>query len=349
MYRSALNYKTAFLLAFSISFLLNLIFMIMFLYGRDAFMPPEGHEHARPAFSLVHTLLNFISNFIFTYLLYLLNFYLLRSERKRRFKWLLIIVLTLIFALLLSYLLTKLQLQFHEEKRFPGRFIMGALFRDSILAVFVILSSQMLFLSNKQQKVALENETLLTENMKTRYVALKNQVDPHFLFNSLNTLNSLIKIDVDKAQEYVQQLSSVFRYTLQNKEIITLNEELKFTHAYCHLMQIRYGDNLKFIYDIEERYYSYSIIPLSLQILVENAIKHNVVSNRQPLTITLSTSEGDTIKISNPVQMKKEDEKGEGIGLSNLAERYRLMWKKDIIIKENDGIFEVELPLLNLS
>jgi LytS/YehU family sensor histidine kinase len=174
---------------------------------------------------------------------------------------------------------------------------------------------------------------------------LKNQVDPHFLFNSLNTLNSLIKVDADKAQEYVQQLSYVFRYTLQNAEVISLSEELKFTKAYCHLMKIRYGNNLDFEYNIDEKLYDYLIIPLSLQALVENAIKHNVVSNKQPLKVKIEGA-GESIKVSNPIQLKKEVESGEKIGLANLAERYKLMWKKEIITLNTDNVFEVIVPLM---
>ena len=182
--------------------------------------------------------------------------------------------------------------------------------------------------------------------MRAHYEALKNQVNPHFLFNSLNTLNSLIKIDADKAQNYVQQLSSVFRYTLQNQEIITLKEEMDFTQSYCQLMQIRYGENLKFVQQIDEKYYSYKIMPLSLQILVENAIKHNVVSNKHPLTIIIKTTVDDNIIVSNPIQPKIKPEQGNGIGLVNLSERYRLMWKKEISIDKKNDMFEVTIPLI---
>jgi LytS/YehU family sensor histidine kinase len=214
-----------------------------------------------------------------------------------------------------------------------------------MISVVVVLSSQLIHISQKQQKTLLENESLHTEYMRSRYEALKNQVDPHFLFNSLNTLNSLIKVDADKAQEYVQQLSFVFRYTLQNAEIITLSEELKFTKAYCHLMKIRYGDNLNFEYNVDEKLYDYLIIPLSLQTLVENAIKHNVVSKKQPLTVKIDGFE-DSIKVSNPIQLKKEAESGEKIGLVNLAERYKLMWKKDITATKTESAFEVIVPLM---
>jgi LytS/YehU family sensor histidine kinase len=110
-------------------------------------------------------------------------------------------------------------------------------------------------------------------------------------------------------------------------------------------MQIRYGDCLRFEYHIDPRFYSYSIIPLSLQILVENAIKHNVVTAKQPLTVTFSTGENGAICVSNPIQLKKEAEAGEGIGLVNLSERYRLMWQQEIIISRNDGVFNVEIYL----
>jgi LytS/YehU family sensor histidine kinase len=217
---------------------------------------------------------------------------------------------------------------------------------DYFISAVVFLSSRLLYISNNQQKMALENEQLQVEYMKTRFMALKNQVDPHFLFNSLNTLSSLIKTDVDKAEDYVQQLSYVFRYTLQNKEIITLEEEIKCTLAYCRLMQIRYGNNLRFVLKVDEKYHSRQIVPLSLQGLVENAIKHNVVSNRQPLTITISTSEKETITVSNSIQPKKEEERGESIGLSNLSERYRLLWQKEITIRNTGNLFEVEIPLI---
>jgi LytS/YehU family sensor histidine kinase len=221
----------------------------------------------------------------------------------------------------------------------------GELFRNYMVALIVIISSQLIYITQKQQKTSLENESLRAEYMRSRYEALKNQVDPHFLFNSLNTLNSLIKVDANKAQEYVQQLSYVFRYTLQNAEVISLNEELKFTKAYCHLMKIRYGNSLDFEYNIDEKLYDYLIVPLSLQTLVENAIKHNVVSNKQPLKVKIEGA-GESIKVSNPVQLKKEVESSERIGLANLAERYKLMWKKEIITVRTDNAFEVTVPLM---
>ena len=345
-----LSYRTAFFLALSISLLLNIFSLIMFLYAQNVFVP-NGNEHVRPPFTvqimMMHLAYNFIIIFILAFILYVLNFKWFETGFQPRIRMFLQIVSTFTAALLLSYLFSKIQIYFNNTNPHPKAVIFGSMVRDLIIAFIVLLTSLLFYLSQKQQQTALENKTLISENMRTRYEALKNQVDPHFLFNSLNTLNALIRIDADKAQQYVQQLSYVFRYTLQNKEVISLEEELKFTQAYSHLMQIRYGDCLQFVYDIDPRFHHYSVIPLSLQILVENAIKHNVVSVRQPLTISFVTSDDATITISNPIQLKKELETGEGIGLVNLAERYRLMWQQEIIIAQKDGIFSVEITLVN--
>jgi len=222
----------------------------------------------------------------------------------------------------------------------------GGMLRDFTIAAVVTLSSLLMYIAEKQQKIALENERLQAEYMKTRFMALRNQVDPHFLFNSLNTLSSLIKTNSRRAEDYLQQLSCVFRYALQNKEVVTLEEELTFTRAYSGMMQIRYEDSLKFEYRIDEKYFACSLIPISLQTLVENAIKHNVVSKRQPLTITVETTDHYTVRVSNPIRSKKEADIGEGIGLMNLSERYRLLWDREISIRCSDDIFEVEIPLI---
>ena len=356
--KSQLNSLTAILLALGISLLMNVPFIIMSIYGRTPVPENEHNLHFQNMFRLSMIISRICFNWVLAWNLYLIYFGLLKNKwfapkGKKAYTIVIVFIGMLIISSFFSYLQTLMEYGFFdpkfdmtELKKSINHAIIGGLFRDSFVAVVVILSSQLLFISDKQQKMALENERLHAEYMKSRFTALKSQVDPHFLFNSLNTLSSLIKTDADKAGEYVQQLSQVFRYTLQNKEVITLEEELKFTLSYCHLMQIRYGDNLQFVQKIDEKYYPYSIVPLSLQTLVENAIKHNVVSNRQPLTIVFSTSENATITVSNPIQPKKDVESGESIGLSNLAERYRLLWNKEIVIRNTEGIFAVEIPLV---
>ena len=167
--------------------------------------------------------------------------------------------------------------------------------------------------------------------MASRYEALKSQLDPHFLFNSLNTLRSLIGDDADKAEDFNQQLSGVLRYTLQNKEVVTLAEELDCVRSYCRMMKMRYGDNLIFDHGIDhDTYDDYYVLPLSIQGLIENAIKHNVISTKQPLTVHIHTDDNNHLIISNKIQPKIGIEKGTGIGLANLAERYRIKWNENV-------------------
>lgn len=345
MHKSPLNYKTAFYFALGISLLINILFIIMYIYGRDSVIPGE-EARIRPPLNISITLLHITFNFFVAFVLYLVNFHLLNKNYLSKRNWLLIVPVIIILTIILSFSFVWSQALIDGKTPHP-RMIGGALSRDFFIAIIVILSSQLLYLSNKQQQTLIENESLMLENMRSRFLALKSQVDPHFLFNSLNTLNSLIAKDQEKAQEYVQQLSSVFRYTLQNKEVITLEEELKFNQSYCHLMKIRYGHNLNFVYNIDPRFNEYLIIPLSLQTLVENAIKHNIVCNKQPLTIIISTLENGSISVINPLQLKKESGIGEGIGLVNLKEKYHLMWKEEILIKSTKDNFEVIIPLIN--
>ena len=166
------------------------------------------------------------------------------------------------------------------------------------------------------------------------------------MFNSLNTLQLLIETDENEASDYVRKLSSVLRYTLQSKEVVTLADELDALKAYCSMMQIRFGDNLVFDFQIDPKYLGYKVLPLSIQGLVENAIKHNVISKKQPLKIQLATEENDVLRISNPIQPKLKTESGSGIGLANLSERYRLQWNKNVEICNDGKSFVVILPLI---
>lgn len=346
MQKSPLNAKYAFILSLSISLLINILFFVVFLYRKDAFHPAEGHPMP-PDLNWEMIAFHVLFNFIYAYILYSLCFYLFKKNFGKPYYWLIVILTIFVVATVLSYAFSVAKMLYFEfGHHLPFHRFLASLLGDYFIMIVVILSSQLLSVSYFRQQAILENKMLVMENIRSRFQALKNQMDPHFLFNSLNTLNSLIRLDGEKAQEYVQQLSSVLRYTLQSKEVISLEEELQFTRSYCHLMQIRYGDCLQFDCDIDEHYSLYQIIPLSLQVLVENAIKHNVISKKQVLKITISSHlKPGFITVCNPISPKKELEKGEGIGLTNLSERYRLMWNIDIEIKNENGLFQVSVPL----
>ena len=167
------------------------------------------------------------------------------------------------------------------------------------------------------------------------------------LFNSLNTLYLLIRESPDKARHYLEELSKVMRYTLQDNEShsVTLREEMDFVKSYMYLLQVRYEENLQFDIRISPELLSRKLPPMALQLLIENAVKHNEISNRRPLTV-LVKAEGDTVEVSNPLQPKRGGTAGMGIGLANLAKRYQLLYKKEVSVQEENNRFTVILPLI---
>jgi len=256
---------------------------------------------------------------------------------------------SLIIALLLSTLFTYLQMKIWPNRPGPPRttfsHILSGWLGDMPLMAITVMASYLLRSLYQERKVAVENETLHTENLMTRYEALKNQMNPHFLFNSLNTLKSLIETDADKAEDFLQQLSSVLRYTLQNKEVVTLAEEMECVEAYSDMMRIRYGENLSFEIEIDTKYYNYMVLPFSIQGLIENAVKHNIISGKHPLTIRLSSSADEKLTVSNTKQPKLAEADAGGIGLVSLVERYRIKWNEKVDILDDGMIFSVTLPL----
>jgi len=276
----------------------------------------------------------------------MLNFKtILQNWKKSTMMWI-ICGGSLVISITFSLIISNFAINFLPAVPFPENLqILSNLFKDIIVYIIVLLSTFLFASLAERQKALLENEQLIVENIRIRYEVLKNQVDPHFLFNSLNTLDGLIGVDNDKAHEFVQNISSVFRYAIGNKEIMHLDEELDFTEAYASLMKIRYGENFQIRYNIEEKYRKYFIMPISLQLLVENAIKHNVISNKHSLIITIETTPNDTIRVLNNIQPKSEVEAGTGIGLANLTERYKLLFQKELSITQTD-VFCVEIPLI---
>ncbi len=192
------------------------------------------------------------------------------------------------------------------------------------------------------------SEALAKENIRSQFEALKNQLDPHFLFNSMNTLAALIDDENQPAQTYLEQLSDVYRYVLvsQQKETVPLHEELAFVESYVHLNKTRYRDNLIFRNELSKEALNQLVPPLSLQILVENAIKHNIVSNDKPLTLRLSMDAYGYITVENNVQKKNILEKSTKTGLQNMINRYALLTTEKVEILQTADVFSVKVPPL---
>ena len=202
-------------------------------------------------------------------------------------------------------------------------------------------------LNSKQQAVVMENERLKNENLTTCYNMLVGQINPHFFFNSLNSLAMLVREKHDdKALTYIDQLSYTFRYIIQNGQstLMTLDEELKFIEAYSYLFEIRYADKLFFDIDVDDKYRSWTLPALSLQPLIGNAVKHNTITRSKPFHISIRTEQGWLV-VANPKVPKIEPEPSTGIGLENLRNRWHLITGRDIEIIDTDKEFVVRMPL----
>lgn len=330
-----------------INVLVYLLFLVIMVYGRSAVMPYGDDPHPHPPMSRAMFFSGVVITYVYVFILFCINFHILRQERYAvKVRNLFAILVSLIFIVLWNRGATVFTEYLFNLPQPDARGLRGSMVRDLVLGGLVIFSSQISCLNYRRQLIAIEKETLKAEYERARYEALKAQINPHFLFNTLNTLNSMIGFDQKKAQEYLQKLSAIFRYTIQGKDTTTLNEEVAFTRDYCDLMQIRYGENIRFIFSISDKYGEYRLPPFSIQTLVENAIKHNVISKRYPLAVTITTDDDDTVTVCNMMNRKDEVETGEGIGLANLAERYRLKYGKEINIINSGEMFSVTLPLI---
>ena len=219
----------------------------------------------------------------------------------------------------------------------------GALIFLSLLTVYEIF-----YYFAKLKQTERENEKLEKEKLQAKLDSLKQKVNPHFLFNSLNSLSSLISEDPAQAEIFLDEMTKVYRYLLRNNEVelASLDTELKFIKSYSHLLKTRYGDSIDFEIDVEEEYLSYLVPPLTLQLLVENAVKHNKLLKQQPLIIQLRTNGSNEFVVKNNIQRKEIAVDSTRIGLKNISTKYRLMNQPDIVIESNDDFFSVTIPLI---
>ncbi len=187
------------------------------------------------------------------------------------------------------------------------------------------------------------------DNLEARYETLKAQLNPHFLFNSLNTLITYVE-DNPRATDYIQNLSDFMRYVLKNreKELVLLNEELEVCRRYLFLQQSRFGDNLRIDININEKYLMYCVPPLSVQMLIDNSIKHNVISKEKPLLIRMGIENTNYLFVSNNLQVKSSEAKN-GLGIKNISDRYEFLSQQQIIVNETATEFKVSLPLLKAN
>ncbi|MBL7981913.1 MAG: histidine kinase [Flavobacteriales bacterium] len=201
------------------------------------------------------------------------------------------------------------------------------------------------------KRQAIEAEALKSRQLRAELDVLRNQVSPHFLFNSLNTLVALIHEDADQAARFTKDLSHVYRYILQHKdkEVVDLGTELDFTRAYIDLMKVRFADSLRIHLEVAPEHRQLLVAPLTLQLLLENALKHNVASLARPLQVDIHVEDGRTLVVRNSLHRKQGVVEGTGTGLSNVRQRYAYLSERPVDVIETREHFLVALPLLRFA
>lgn len=215
----------------------------------------------------------------------------------------------------------------------------------SLVLLSIEISVQ--FFSNWKKSI-IEAEHYKAISAQAQLQNLKNQLNPHFLFNNMSVLSSLVYKDPDKAVDFINQLSKVYRYILdtKNNELVTLEDELKFIKSYTFLLQIRFDKNINFVLSVPAASSKLLMPPMALQLLIENAIKHNEVSSELPLTVKIAANEKE-LSVSNSLQLRSMNEPGSHTGLSNIKERYKFYTNQLVEIINDGKTFTVKIPLLH--
>lgn len=246
-------------------------------------------------------------------------------------------------VILLGFIMLKLPA---AELEFPLR--LSVMYSTRVNLFMHTLNAIFFFLDAYRRK-ELEAESLKRINAQAQLQSIRNQLNPHFLFNNLNVLSTLVIKDNPEANQFIEAFAKVYRHLLntQDKDLVTVSSELSFIEPYVFLLKKRFQSALSVSIYIPEEMLHYKLVPGALQLLVENAIKHNVASKQDPLVIDITVNGHDKIVVSNNLQKKKEVEVSTRFGLKNIQQRYELIGGGRIVVKQDNLIFSVSLPLLN--
>lgn len=298
---------------------------------------------------------HFLYVFIITYIYWLVCQYFIFQKKNQSVKIIFYLLLSgtlsLLYHLLLQYYFKEVFKLYNdypiienltENKQQATLFIRGIIY--GVLIYFILFY---LNLISEKQKSRVEIEQLKKEKLEVQLNSLRQQISPHFLFNSLSTLKNIVEDESSK--KYIVQLSNVYRYLLNFNEdhLVTISEELEFIQSYLYILKERFEDALEVKFTINKEALQMRIPPLSLQLLIENAVKHNIVSLDNPLRIAITTIDNHSISVSNNLQLKYRVENGSKIGLENIKTRYNLLSDKELVIINDSVKFEVILPLLD--
>ncbi|MEZ2334255.1 sensor histidine kinase [Mucilaginibacter sp. RCC_168] len=220
--------------------------------------------------------------------------------------------------------------------------------RGILINLVFYMFIHLMYQNYKNQQVSIELERTKSDNLEAQYELLKQQINPHFLFNSLNTLKAMVETNDKNSVDFILKLSNFYRFTLESRklDLIHLSEELEIVEAYNFLLKARFEDGFTFTNTISEKCFGTLIPPFTLQLLIENCIKHNVVSLERPLHIKFY-EENDSLVMENQVQPKRNEESSLGVGLKNISLRYSHLLDKKIEIINDNKIFKIKLPVIH--
>lgn len=324
----------------------KIIWLSSLFLGILSSVPKIAEHHFNPYEALVNSIITFLfSLFIWYYNIYTLPKYTSRSAVSdfsftRLIKSLLVgLAVMFLLACLQQYLLTHLSF---------GPVMLMIEVRGILINLTFYMFLHLLYQSYHNQQVAIELERTKSDNLSAQYELIKQQVNPHFLFNSLNTLKYMVESDDAGSVNFILKLSDFYRFTLESRklDLIRLSKELEILNAYLFLLKARFEDGIVLSVRIDESLQNTFIPPFTLQLLVENCIKHNVVSLDRPLEVRIY-SDNQYIVVENNLQPKKTPEASTGLGLSNINQRYIHLEEKGIEIPVNDSLFIVKLPIIH--
>lgn len=216
-----------------------------------------------------------------------------------------------------------------------------------LLTLVVTIIFHLIYFYKKSQESKLKEQKVIAGTASAQFESLKNQIDPHFLFNSLNVLSSLIEENPENAQKFTTSLSKIYRYVLEqkDKELVSVEEELKFAKTYMNLLKMRFENSITYNVSSEFINPDAKVVPLSLQLLLENTIKHNVVSENKPLRIKIYI-ENNYLIVENNLQKKEVLQERKGVGLQNIVDRYGLLSERKVLVEETVDFFRIKIPIL---
>jgi two-component system LytT family sensor kinase len=240
------------------------------------------------------------------------------------------------------------------QKADPSRFFSGSMGFINWLIINIALLFSAIFHAKgfmeewkKSSKKEVVEQKLIANSANAQFESLKNQLDPHFLFNSLNVLSALIDENPEQAQKFTASMSKIYRYILEqkDKELVSVEEEIEFAKTYTALLKTRFEDSVDFKFEVSEEVKKLFVVPLSLQLLLENCIKHNFATSTKPLSIKIY-SENGMLLIENNLQERESGKESSGIGLANIVQRYYLLTNKNVFVEKTDQYFRVKIPIL---